>query len=96
MGNVIGGSVHSEIKAFVIDYCDDEWHDYRKGKDRWQYMDLWDKHGSWDIYRRMIYFRYICDEKGQRCFEFFRPDRVIYTNLETDERIDDMFQNAGL
>jgi len=87
---VVTGKKYSDIKKKVkekIQNGDEKLYKKKKGKkiNKWKYMELKDKRGTWDKQRRAIYTRQFCDD-NQKCL-FSKKDRIYYTNLNDNNQL---------
>jgi hypothetical protein len=94
IGYVGGGKLYDDIKAHVSKVDRGGWGRYEQGRQVWEYVEMGDRRGSWDRFRRAIYCRPLCED-GQLVLDFARPDTVLYTNLGRGEAIDQRLVACG-
>ena len=95
VGYVCGGKQYSDIKEYISCHEPQDWTQYGKGKERWEYIEFEDRRESWSLGRRALYCRYVTDKYGQLAFDFARRDTVVYTNLGRQEMLDNQLVSAG-
>lgn len=94
VGYVCTGKLYDNLTARVQRAPAFAWHGYENGKQAWRYLRFFDRRGTWRRSRRALYLRPEYEDE-QRLLEFARPHTVLYTNLGTGERIDDLLRAAG-
>lgn len=59
-----------------------------QGKHTWEYVEFGNKLQRWKKFRRTIYVQQVSTKTEQLVFDFACSDRIIYTNLGTQECLD--------
>jgi len=95
VGYICGGKLYEDVRSFAESAPAQGWRGLRNGKVEWEWLEFGDRRGSWKKFRRAFYCRLAVDGKGQRRFEFARPDSVIYSNLGMGGPVDAIFRAAG-
>ena len=94
VGYVSGGKLYASIKEHVSAAGDDAWSIHLNNDQEWRYLELGDRRGTWEHFRRAIFCRPTYENR-QMLLEFARPDTLIYTNLGTGAELDDALRIAG-
>lgn len=94
IGYVCTGKLYGDIRQRVEASDDGAFGRYDNGEQTWEFLELGDRRGTWERFRRAIFTtpRY---EDGQGVLEFARPDSVIYTNLGLGDVIDERLRETG-
>jgi hypothetical protein len=94
IGYICGGKLYKDIKDYVkrVDRC--SWGRYANGRELWEYVEMGDRRGNWNRFRRAIFCHHVC-EAGQLLLNFARPDTIIYTNIGRGEAIDEGLVRCG-
>jgi hypothetical protein len=88
VGYICGGKLYKDICEYIAGHSVEEWTAYRpEGKGHWEYIAFEDRREIWEKGRRALYCRPISESSGQGILPFSRPDTVIYTNLGTDNQL---------
>lgn len=95
IGYIIGGKIYNDIQERVENTPEKKWVNISRGKQEWKVLELIDKRGSWDKFRRAIFTRALYED-NQKFLPLFRPERIWYTNLGMAEEIDTLLKNAGM
>lgn len=94
IGYLSGGKLYKDVKTVVASYPSQSWQTHANKEQEWRYIELGDRRGSWDRFRRMIFCRPTYENR-QTFLEFARPDTIIYTNLGMGGPIDEALIEAG-
>jgi len=95
IGYICCGKLYEDITAYVASLLPDVWSRYQNGNNGWDFVEFGDRRQSWQIFRRAIFCRSLCEDR-QYLMQFCRPDRVLYTNLGRGERIDERLAACGM
>jgi hypothetical protein len=95
VGYICGGKLYDDIKAYVSGFDESSWGCYRGQGQVWDYLELGDRRGSWNKFRRALFCR-PRNEGSQKLLPFARPETLLYTNLGRGEAIDEDLRKAGL
>lgn len=94
VGYLSGGKMYDDIKHVVAARPPEEWGVHVNHEQEWSYVELGDRRGSWDRFRRAIFCRPTYEDR-QRLLDFARPDTIIYTNLGMGGSLDEALREAG-
>jgi hypothetical protein len=94
VGYLCGGKLYKDIKQYAERCPAGQWGTHRNKQQEWSYLEFGDKRGSWKRLRRALFCRPVYEDR-QRLLEFARPDTLIYTNIGTGDKIDDLLRDAG-
>jgi hypothetical protein len=94
LGYASAGKLYASIREYVSATNEDEWGIHLNHDQEWRYIELGDRRGTWNRFRRAIFCRPTYENR-QMLLEFSRPDTLIYTNLGTGAEIDDALKLAG-
>jgi hypothetical protein len=95
IGYICSGKIFAELKTMSEKADPSQWRRYRKSKQSWDYLELGDRRGSWESFRRAFLCRPVVAEGKQLVFEFVRPLSILYTNLGMGQRIDGLLKIIG-
>lgn len=87
IGYVCGGRIYEELKTLAEKAEDSQWRQYRNQQQSWDYLELGDRRGNWQSFRRAFLCRPVLAGK-QRLLDFARPLTILYTNLGMGQTID--------
>lgn len=90
----MGGKFYKDIGEYIAKVPRQQFHEYHKDRNIWEYCEFGDRRGSWSRFRRAIYTKPVTDEQGQGIFEFARPETLIYTNLGTNTEVTATFSRV--
>jgi hypothetical protein len=96
IGYICSGRIFEGLKVMAEKAAPSQWGRYRKGKQSWDYLELGDRRGSWESFRRAFLCRPVVAEGKQLVFEFVRPLSILYTNLGMGQGIDELVKAAGV
>jgi hypothetical protein len=85
---ICSGRIYEELKTLAERAETDQWRPYRNHQQAWDYLELGECRGSWEVFRRAFLCRPVAKGK-QRLLEFARPLTILYTNLGMGQEIDD-------
>jgi len=89
VGFICGGKMYNDISEYISEVSPMQFSSFRKTEDHEiEYVDFGDCRGSWDKWYRVIYYRHIKDERGQKLLEFAREESIVYTNIGMGGKID--------
>lgn len=100
VGYTVSGKLYSDIESVIGKLPYNSWQRYYgKGqvedKRIWEYVEIGDRRGSWDKFRRMVVYRPMSNEFGQLYLPTTHYCQVIYTNLGMGKRIDALLFEKG-
>ena len=95
IGYICCGKLYGDLTAYVASLTPGVWSRYQKGANAWDFVEFGDRRGSWNLFRRAIFCRPLCEDR-QYLLEFSRPDTVLYTNLGRGEAIDQRLRACGM
>jgi hypothetical protein len=95
IGYICCGKLYGDVTEYVASLLPDAWSRYQKGERAWDFVEFGDRRGSWNVFRRAIFCRPLCEDR-QYLLEFSRPDTVLYTNLGRGELIDERLAACGM
>lgn len=94
VGFTCSGKLYSDIKEYAALADTSFWGRYENAHRAWDYLELGDRRGSWDRFRRAVFTR-LDDGDRQFALEFARMESIIYTNLGMGSEIDELLDKAG-
>jgi hypothetical protein len=94
IGYICAGKIYKDIREDIESLSPSAFSRYQKGEQRWDFVEFWDRRGTWNRSRRAIFCRPIGVDR-QILLPFFRPETIFYTNLGCGEAIDEMLLSAG-
>lgn len=96
IGYIVGGVFHPDVKSLLGTLHDKDFkpHFGKKDEDIWEFFEYGDRRGTWDTYRRTIFYRPLLHEK-RFLLPISRPGTIIYTNLGMGYRIDQQLKETG-
>ena len=80
VGYIVAGKLYGDVQQYILQLEETAWGVSRNGDQEWHYVELGDRRGSWDKFRRALFCR-PAYENRQRLLAFARPDQILYTNL---------------
>lgn len=97
VGYICGGRFQGDIKTRVegLPLAAYQHHFGKTDEDVWQHVEFGDRRGSWDRFRRAIFWRPLLEEK-QFLLPGSRPGTLVYTNLGMGGEVDKCLRDAGL
>ena len=94
IGYICGGKIYEDIKQSVSSFDDKALKRYKQGRQDWDYLEMGDRRGSWQKFRRAIFCR-PRKEGAQKLLSFARPETILYTNLGMRTPIDKALRAMG-
>jgi hypothetical protein len=94
IGYICGGRVYEELKDLAEKAEPGEWQQYRNQQQVWDYLELGDRRGTWQTFRRAVLCRPLAEGR-QRLLDYVRPLSIFYTNLGMGQTIDQHLAAAG-
>lgn len=96
VGYIVGGVFFPQVKSFINRIPAENYkpHFGKKDEDIWEYYEFGDCRGTWNKFRRAIFFRSIIEEK-RYLLPGTRPGTIVYTNLGMGQDIDSQLKKAG-
>ncbi|MFW5807159.1 MAG: IS1380 family transposase [Spirochaetota bacterium] len=91
---IVGGKIYKDIAEYIAKVPYQQFQEYQKDRNTWEYCEFGDRRGSWKRFRRAIYTKPVTDEQGQGIFEFARPETIIYTNLGPNRIVTTAFSDV--
>jgi hypothetical protein len=88
------GRVYEELKTLAEKAKTGQWQQYRHGRQVWDYLELGDRRGNWQTFRRAVLCRPVAQDR-QRLLDYARPRSILYTNLGRGQTIDQRLAAAG-
>jgi hypothetical protein len=95
LGYICGGRIYEELKTLAEKAETGQWQQYRNGQQVWDYLELGDRRGSWQTFRRALLCRPVAEGR-QRLLDYARPLSILYTNLGMGQAIDQRLAEVGL
>jgi hypothetical protein len=95
VGYIVAGKLYGDVQQYILQLEETAWGVSRNGDQEWHYVELGDRRGSWDKFRRALFCR-PAYENRQRLLAFARPDQILYTNLGCGCAVDEQLRQAGL
>jgi hypothetical protein len=89
------GKLYDDIKGYIQNIAPENFEKISKDKVVWSFVEFGNKLGSWSKFRRCIFSKQDCDEKGQYTLDFSKPDNIIYTNIGMCKEADEKLRAAG-
>jgi len=94
IGYICSGRIYEDLKTLAEQAEAGQWRLYRNRQQSWDYLELGDRRGSWDCFRRAVLCRPVATGK-QRLLDFARPLTILYTNLGMGQSIDQYLTAVG-
>jgi hypothetical protein len=95
IGYICGGRIYEELKTLAEKVETGQWQHYRNGRQVWDYLELGDRRGSWQTFRRAFLCRPVAEGR-QRLLDYARPLSILYSNLGMGQAIDQRLAAVGL
>ena len=95
IGYICGGRVYEELQALAEKAESGQWQQYRNQQQVWDYLELGDRRGTWQAFRRALLCRPVTAGR-QRLLDYARPLSIFYTNLGMGQTIDQRLAAVGL
>ena len=95
VGYIVAGKLYGDVQQYISKLEEAAWGVSRNGDQEWSYVELGDRRGSWDQFRRALFCRPAYEDR-QRLLAFARPDQILYTNLGCGSAVDEQLRQAGL
>jgi hypothetical protein len=93
IGYNCGGKRYEEMKTMIEKADSSHWGRYQNKLQSWDYLELGDRRGTWDKFRRAFLCRPVAEGK-QLVLDFARPLTIIYTNIGMGQKIDNYLIEA--
>ena len=93
IGYICGGKMYNDIKTVIEKNDRSKWFRYKNAVQVWEFTEFADQRNSWNRSRRVFYSRPLCQDR-QMVFAFERPSTLIYTNIGTDDVLDDKLRKS--
>lgn len=94
IGYICSGKIYEEMKTMAERTESSQWGQYQNKLQSWDYLELGDRRGTWDKFRRAFLCRPVVKGK-QLVLDFVRPLSIIYTNIGMGQNIDKYLIEAG-
>ena len=94
IGYICGGRVYEELQALAERAETGQWQQYRNQQQVWDYLELGDRRGTWQAFRRAFLCRPVTAGR-QRLLDYVRPLSIFYTNLGMGQAIDQYLAAVG-
>jgi len=94
IGYICGGRVYEELQTLAEKAESGQWRQYRHRQQVWDYLELGDRRGSWQAFRRALLCRPVAEGR-QGLLDYVRPLSIFYTNLGMGQVIDQRLAAAG-
>ena len=94
IGYIWSGRIYEDLKTLAEKAEAGQWRLYRHRQQSWEYLELGDRRGSWNCFRRALLCRPVVVGK-QRLLDFARPLTILYTNLGMGQSIDQYLTAVG-
>jgi hypothetical protein len=94
IGYTCSGKLYSDIKEYAAGVDKSFWGRYENGHRVWDYLEMGDRRGRWDYFRRAVFTR-LDDSDRQLTMEFARMEGLIYTNLGMGREIDALLSKVN-
>ena len=94
IGYICGGRVYEELKTLAEKAETCQWKQYRNQQQVWDYLELGDRRGTWQTFRRAFLCRPVTEGR-QRLLAYVRPLSIFYTNLGMGQAIDRRLAAVG-
>jgi hypothetical protein len=94
IGYICSGRIYEELKTLTEKAETGQWRQYRNRRQVWDYLELGDRRGSWEAFRRAFLCRPVAEGR-QRLLDYVRPLSILYTNLGMGQTIDQRLAAAG-
>ena len=95
VGYIVAGKLYGDVQQYILKLEETAWGVSRNGDQEWHYVELGNRRGSWDQFRRALFCRPAYEDR-QRLLAFARPDQILYTNLGCGCAVDEQLRQAGL
>ncbi len=95
VGYIVAGKLYGDVQQYILQLEETAWGVSRNGDQEWHYVELGNRRGSWEKFRRALFCRPAYEDQ-QRLLAFARPDQILYTNLGCGSAVDEQLQQAGL
>jgi len=94
IGYIGAGKLYNDVKHYIASVDPMAWRRYQNDRQLWDFVELADRRGSWDRFRRALFLRPHYQDR-QQLLAFARPETVIYTNLGMGQTIDPLIVHSG-
>lgn len=94
IGYTCSGKLYADIKEYAAAVDPSSWGRYENANRAWEYLEMGDRRGKWDQFRRAVFTR-LDDGDDQIKLEFARMESIIYTNLGMGNAIDTLLAKAN-
>jgi hypothetical protein len=94
IGYICGGRVYEELQTLAENAEAGQWRQYRNQQHVWDYLELGDRRGTWQTFRRAFLCRPVAEGR-QGLLDYARPLSIFYTNLGMGQVIDQHLAAAG-
>jgi len=101
IGYICSGRSYEELQALAEKAETSQWRQYRNHRQVWDYLELGDRRGSWEEFRRAFLCRPVSEGQPdrqagkQKRWDFARPLSILYTNLGRGQKIDERLAAVG-
>lgn len=86
---IAGARMYEDIKEFIRKQPKENFSQFKKNDQVWEFLEFAYKYKTWDKFRRIIYCRPLYENK-QMLMDFERPDTLLVTNARADTITKDM------
>lgn len=94
VGFIGGGRLYEDLQPVVENSDAAVWGEYVGGDQVWDFLEFGDRRRAWQRFRRALYLCPRGDGAGL-LLAFARPETVLYTNLGTGGKIDELLHRSG-
>ena len=94
IGYICSGRIYAELTTLAEQAEAGQWEQYRNHQKVWDYLELGDRRGSWERFRRAFLCRPVAAGR-QRLLDYARPLSILYTNLGMGQTIDQRLAAVG-
>lgn len=95
VGYTCSGKLYSDIREYAAGVENSFWGRYENGHCTWDFLEMGDRRGEWDRFRRAIFTR-LDEKEKQLTMDFARMESIIYTNLGMGGKMDEALGKAKL
>jgi len=94
IGYICSGRIYEELKTLAEKAETGQWRQYRHHRQVWDYLELGDRRGAWETFRRAFLCRPVAEGR-QRLLDYVRPLSILYSNLGMGQTIDQYLAAVG-
>ena len=93
IGFICAGKMYEDLKEDLSFVHKEDYALYETETQSWEYIEFFNRRASWNKPYRTIYYKPLYEGR-QQLLEFARPDRLLYTNIGMNKKIDCYLKNT--